>query len=107
GKSTQMNKTHLSLYYLIGYLIPSGLALLVPQFAFKLLFSNGNYGDVIPRLAGLLLLALSDLVFQIIRFKLEMLYTTLLESCNHPDLPLKHPVHESARRTWYAIQHRI
>jgi len=74
-----MKKTHLSLYYLIGYLIPSGLAfLLVPQLALKLLFSNGDYGDVLPRLVGMFLLALGALVFQIVRYQLEVLYTTII-----------------------------
>ena len=74
-----MKKTHLSLYYLIGYLIPSGLLLLVaPQVALKLLFSNGSYGDVMPRLLGMVMLALGVFVLQAIRYRLEVLYTTAL-----------------------------
>jgi uncharacterized protein YjeT (DUF2065 family) len=74
-----MKRTHLSFYYLIGYLIPSGLAFLfAPQIALKLLFSNGDYGDVLPRLVGMFLLALGVLVFQIVRYQLEVLYTTIL-----------------------------
>jgi len=74
-----MKKTHLSLYYLAGYLLPAGLALLFfPQIALKLLFSNGAYGDVFPRLTGAVLIALGIIVIQIIRLRLETLYTTTL-----------------------------
>lgn len=76
-----MKRTHLSLYYLVGYLIPSGLALLfAPGLAFQLLLSNSNgaYGDVLPRLAGGILLALGLLVFQIVRHRVEQLYVTII-----------------------------
>lgn len=56
-----------SLYYLAAYLIPTGLGLIfVPALVFKLLFSSQDYGDVIPRLAGALVLALGILVVNII-----------------------------------------
>ncbi|MEP6807831.1 MAG: hypothetical protein ABI978_04455 [Chloroflexota bacterium] len=74
-----MHRTHLSLYYLVGYLSVAGLALLlVPGFALSLLVSNGHYGDVMPRLAGMLLIGLAVLVGQIIRLRLEALYSTTL-----------------------------
>jgi hypothetical protein len=74
-----MNRTRLSLFYLAGYLTLAGLALLlVPSFALKLLLSNGDYGDVFPRLAGMLLLGLAILVTQIIRHRVEVLYATTL-----------------------------
>ena len=74
-----MKKTRFSLFYLAGYLIPAGLLLLVaPTFSTKLLLSNGDYGNVFPRLAGMLLIGLGVLVVQIIRFRLGMLYTTTL-----------------------------
>jgi hypothetical protein len=74
-----VKRTHLSLYYLITYLITAGLGfLLIPQVMLKLLFSNGNYGDMFPRLVGMLILALAILVFQIIRLKIESLYTSTL-----------------------------
>jgi hypothetical protein len=74
-----MNRTRLSLYYLAGYLTVAGLALLfVPTFALQLLLSNGDYGDVFPRLAGMLLLGLATIVVQIIRYRLEVLYPTTL-----------------------------
>ena len=74
-----MKRTRFSLFYLAGYLIPAGLLLLLaPRFSTKLLLSNGEYGDVFPRLAGMLLIGLGILVVQIIRFRLDMLYTTTL-----------------------------
>lgn len=76
-----MHKTRLSLFYLVGYLIPSGLfLLLVPQFALNLLFSNraAEYGDIFPRLTGILALALGLVIVQIIRLRIEALYTTTL-----------------------------
>ena len=74
-----MKRTHLSLYYLVGYLIPAGIALItVPQLALKLLLANGTYGDVLPRLLGVVLLALGIIVLQIIRLHVDALYSTTL-----------------------------
>jgi hypothetical protein len=74
-----MKRTRLSLFYLAGYLWFAGLALLlVPTFALQLLFSNGEYGDVLPRLAGMQLLGLAILITQIIRHRVEVLYPTTL-----------------------------
>jgi len=74
-----MTRTRLSLFYLAGYLIPAGLLLLfAPTFSIKLLLSNGEYGDVFPRLAGMLLIGIGILVVQIIRLRLDILYTTTL-----------------------------
>jgi uncharacterized protein YjeT (DUF2065 family) len=69
----------MSLYYLIGYLIPGGIALLTfPQLTLKLFFSNTDYGDVLPRLVGMLMLALGIIVMQAVRYRLEVLYPTAL-----------------------------
>jgi thiol:disulfide interchange protein len=74
-----MNRTRISLFYLAGYLTVAGLALLlVPTFALQLLLSNGDYGEVFPRLAGMLLLGLAILITQIIRHRIEVLYPTTL-----------------------------
>ena len=63
-----MKRTHMSLYYLIGYLIPGGIALLTfPQLTLKLFFSNTDYGDVLPRFVGMLMLALGIIVLQAVR----------------------------------------
>jgi uncharacterized protein YjeT (DUF2065 family) len=74
-----MKRTRISLFYLIGYLIPGGLGLLVaPQMALKLLLSNGDYGNVMPRFAGMLMLALGIIVTQAVRHRLDVLYPTAL-----------------------------
>jgi len=74
-----MQRTRLSLFYLAGYLTFAGLALLlVPKFALQLLLSNGDYGEVFPRLAGMLLLGLAALVTQIIRHRVEVMYPATL-----------------------------
>ena len=74
-----MRRTNLSLYYLAGYLIPAGLLLLfVPEFATKLLLSNRTYDYAPFHLAGVLLLVIGILIVQIIRHRLEQLYTTTL-----------------------------
>jgi uncharacterized membrane protein YoaK (UPF0700 family) len=72
-------RTRLSLLYLAGYLIPTGIAFLaVPQLTLKLLLSNGDYGDVFPRLVGAILIVLGVIIAQIIRFRLYQLYTTAI-----------------------------
>ena len=74
-----MRRTTLSLYYLAGYLLPAGLLLLIaPTFATKLLLSKQTYEEPPLRLAGLLLVALGILIVQIIRHRVEILYTTTL-----------------------------
>jgi hypothetical protein len=74
-----MRRTHLSLYYLAGYLVVAGVALIATgQLAMRLLLSNGEYGDALPRLLGVVLLALGILIAQIIRHRLEVLYSTTL-----------------------------
>jgi uncharacterized protein YjeT (DUF2065 family) len=74
-----VKRTHLSLYYLAGYLIPAGtLLLLVPDVATKLLLSNRTYDDAPFRLAGILLIGLGILVVQMIRYRLEVLYPTTI-----------------------------
>ncbi len=74
-----MRRTRLSLYYLGTYLPIAGLALLfVPSFATKLLLSNRTYDEEFMRLAGALLLAVGILVIQIIRYRVEVLYSTTL-----------------------------
>jgi uncharacterized protein YjeT (DUF2065 family) len=68
-----------SLYYPAFYLTASGLALvLAPEPALKLLLSTGHYGDVMPRMAGVVILGLGIIVIQIIRQRVEGLYPTLV-----------------------------
>jgi len=74
-----VKKTRFSLFYLAGYLIPAGIMLLfIPRFATRLLFSNGEYDNIFPRVAGMLLIGLGVLIVQIIRLRLDGLYTTTL-----------------------------
>lgn len=72
-------RTRLSFYYLAAYLLGAGVALvLAPSLALRLLFASGHYGDVMPRLLGVVLFALGIVIVQIIRHRLEVLYTTTL-----------------------------
>lgn len=74
-----MHRTYWSLYYLAGYAIPSGLMLLLaPDLATRLLQSNVVYDEAPLRLAGLALLALGMFVVQMIRHRVEVLYSTTL-----------------------------
>ena len=74
-----MKRTRLSLYYVAGYLIFAGVALLLaPQLALSLLLASGSYGDVLPRLLGVALFALGIVVAQIIRHDVQALYGTTL-----------------------------
>jgi hypothetical protein len=74
-----MRRTRLSFFYLATYLLCAGVALaFAPSLALKLLFSNGSYGNVMPRLLGVILLALGVIIVQIIRHRVEALYLTTL-----------------------------
>jgi len=74
-----MKRTRISLFYVISYLIPGGLGLLLaPQLALTLLFSTGAYSDAMPRMVGLMMVALGAFVVQIVRKRIEPLYLTAL-----------------------------
>lgn len=74
-----MRRTNLSLTYVATYLLVAGISLfLAPGLALGLLFSTGDYGDIMPRLGGLLLVGLGMLVVQIIRYRVSSLYPTTL-----------------------------
>ena len=74
-----MKRTWLSLFYETGYLLVAGVFLLAaPDTAFKLLFSNKSYGDVLPRLLGTVLLSIGVIFVQIVRMHIEKLYTTTI-----------------------------
>ena len=58
----------LTLIYLASYLIGGGLGLLVaPEWTLHVLLSNGMYGDVMPRLVGIFMVALGGVIVQFIR----------------------------------------
>ena len=74
-----MNKTRISLYYLGSYLVIIGFGLLfAPDGTLKVLQSNGAYGDVFPRIAGMLMSGLGMTVFGIIRSRVSELYPATL-----------------------------
>ena len=74
-----MNRTHISLYYLCTYLLLGGFVLLFfPAVGLKLFLSTGDYGDVFPRVAGMLLAGLGMVVFAIIRTRSEAMYPATL-----------------------------
>ncbi len=69
----------MSLYYLAGYLLLGGLGLLlVPDQTLRLLLSNGHYGDIFPRLAGMLMSGLGLTIAGIIRARAQVLYPATL-----------------------------
>ena len=74
-----MNKTRLSLLYLGSYLVLIGLGLLfAPEGTLRLLQSDAEYGNVFPRIAGMLMSGLGLAVFGIIRARVPELYPTTL-----------------------------
>jgi hypothetical protein len=74
-----VSRTRLSLYYLAGYLLIGGLALLLaPNVTLGILLSNGDYGDVFPRVAGMLMSGLGLTILGIIRARAEALYPATL-----------------------------
>ena len=74
-----MKKTRLSLFYLGSYLTIIGLGLLLaPHDTLKLLLSNGDYGDIFPRVAGMLMSGLGLSVFGMIRARSSELYPATL-----------------------------
>jgi len=59
AKRHELPRTRLSLYYLVGYTLPVGVALMfVPQMTMSLLFTNHAYDDLGLRMFGVLLVSL-------------------------------------------------
>jgi hypothetical protein len=74
-----MNRTRVSLYYLGSYLTIIGIALLVaPRTTLSILQSNGDYGDIFPRVAGMLMSGLGFSIFGMIGARSEQQYPTTL-----------------------------
>lgn len=74
-----MTKTRLSLLYVVLYLSTTGLALLVaPMESLQLLGSTGHYEPVMTRSLGTFMVALSVIVLQIVRHKVDVLYPTTI-----------------------------
>lgn len=56
-----------TLSYLAFYLLSGGIGFFfIPSLTLKLFLSNGNYGDVMPRLVGLFMLLLGSLIAQFV-----------------------------------------
>ena len=74
-----MNTTRISLFYLGSYLAIIGFGLLfAPAGTLKILQSNGDYGDVFPRVAGMLMSGLGLSIFGMIRARSSELYPATL-----------------------------
>jgi hypothetical protein len=74
-----LSRTRLSLYYLAGYLLIIGLGLLfAPDRTLHLLDSNGHYGEVFPRLTGMLMSGLGLNIAGMIRARTQALYPATL-----------------------------
>ena len=74
-----MNRTRISLIYLASYLTLIGLGLLVlPDKTLSLLQSNGEYGDIFPRLVGMLMSGMGMSIVGIIRARVPKLYPATL-----------------------------
>jgi uncharacterized protein YjeT (DUF2065 family) len=68
-------RVRLCIWYVAGYLVLSGLALLVsPRVALAAMLSNTDYGSVMPRWVGMLSVAMGTLVGQIVRLRIAALY---------------------------------
>jgi hypothetical protein len=74
-----MNRMRISLFYLGSYLAIIGLGLLfVPHETLKILQSNGDYDDVFPRVAGMLMSGLGLSIFGMISARASELYPATL-----------------------------
>ena len=69
----------LTLIYLTGYLAVGGIGFLfVPDLALSLLLSNGEYGDVMPRVAGMFMVVLAALIGSFVRREDYSYYATTI-----------------------------
>ena len=79
SSSLAFPRTRLSLIYVIAYLTMSGIGFfLAPETTLRLFFSTGNYDDTFIRACGATLIVLSVFVFQVFRYRLEILYRTII-----------------------------
>ena len=74
-----MRKTRLSLFYLGSYLLIIGLGLLLaPHETLTILQSTGDYGEVFPRVSGMLMSGMGLSIFGMIRARSYDLYPATL-----------------------------
>ena len=79
AKSHELPRTRLSLYYLVGYTLPVGVALMfVPQMTMNLLLTNHAYDDLGLRMFGVLLFSLGIIAYGMIVNKASRVYTVTL-----------------------------
>ena len=79
AKHHELPRTRLSLYYLAGYTLPVGLALMfVPQLTMQLLFSNHVYDDLGLRIGGVFLFSLGLIVAGMIIREVSRAYVITL-----------------------------
>ena len=79
AESHELPRTRLSLYYLVGYTLPVGAALMfVPQVTMSLLLTNHAYDDLGLRMFGVLLFSLGIIAFGLIINKASRVYTGTL-----------------------------
>jgi hypothetical protein len=79
AQSDELPRTRLSLYYLVGYTLPVGAALMfVPQTTMSLLLTNHAYDDLGLRMFGVLLFSLGIIVSGFIINKASRVYTMTL-----------------------------
>ena len=79
AKRHEFPRTRLSLYYLAGYTLPVGLALMfVPQTTMQLLFSNHVYDDLGLRIGGIFLFSLGLIVAGMIIREVSRAYVITL-----------------------------
>jgi uncharacterized protein YjeT (DUF2065 family) len=72
-------RTRLSLFYVAFYLTNAGLGLtFAPELSLRMLQSNAHYDATAMRFAGLFIVGLAMIVIQIIRLRLDALYSTLI-----------------------------
>lgn len=74
-----MKYTRISLFYLMGYLLLGGFGLLFfPNAMLNILYSNGEYSDMMVRLIGAFMIALGLVVSRTIQLRLVVLYSLTL-----------------------------
>ena len=79
ANSHELPRTRLSLFYLLGYTLPVGVALMsVPQTTMRLLLTNHAYDDLGLRMFGVLLFSLGILALGLIVNKASSVYTGTL-----------------------------
>ena len=74
-QASATKRIRVCIWYVAGYLILSGLALLLaPRGALEAMLSNTDYGSIMPRWVGMLSVAMGTLVGQIVRLRIAALY---------------------------------